>query len=216
MASPALSIDPTPYDGPPVPEGLEVRYPRMVDYLSQQPGGIQAHPECQARSAILQIFLEAAAPPPEPHDPFVARLLAPPARGFIPEVVMNAAFLALADAAGMSDAQFCAWSRAANRTLFAGLLFRALMGFFSPMVLLQRAPARWDAFHTGTRLTVESAGATAAAGALIYPANLYTPLLLAGLAECFAAGFEHARGRNVRVELLESAPGKASFSARWT
>lgn len=216
MAGPSSApTDATTWDGPEAPEHLRARYPRMTEYLSQVPGGIRAYPQCQARSAILQTFLDVGPKLEEPLDPFVARLLKLPPRGFIPEVVQGAAFLAVADAARMDEAQFMAWNRDGNRGLFTGLLFRALMALFSPMVLLERAPARWGAFHPGSRLEVTPDGAGGARGVLTFPERLLTRLLLVGIAECFAVGFEQARGRDVTVKLDEHGPTSATFLARW-
>jgi len=199
---------------PPDPR-LAARCPRLTEYLASVPGGLDAYPECQARSGILQTFLEAGPALDGELDPFVARLLAPPARGFIPEVVLNAGFLAVGDLAGMSEAGYVAWHRAANARLFQGLIFRALMSVFSPMVLLERAPSRWESFHAGTRLTVKKDGAQAAVAELTFPPRLYTELHLRGIAESFVAALEHARGREVVAELGAHAPTSAVFVARW-
>lgn len=215
-ASPTIRTDAGPYQGPPPPERLHVRFPRLASYLAALPEGIRSYPQCQARSGILQTFLDAGPQLDDGLDPFVAQLLLPPARGFIPEVCLNAAFLGVADATGMTDAQFCAWNRSANAQLFQGLIFRALMSVFSPMVLLERAPARWESFHGGSLLTVRKDGPKGAIGELSFPARLFTPLLLAGIAECYAAAFEHARGREVTVELAAHGPTAATFQARWS
>ncbi len=218
MAAISLSLSPTDARADALsaaPARLRPRFPRLLEYLASLPGGLQAYPECQARSGILHTFLEAAPAMPDDLDPWVARLLRPPPRGFMSEVALSAAFLAIADAAGMSEAQYCAWSHAANARLFDGLIYRALMSLFSPMVLLERAPSRWEAFHTGTRLSVKQDGPACGVGELSFPERLFTPLLLRGFAESFAAAFENARGRDVTVELGAHAPTSAVFVARW-
>jgi hypothetical protein len=197
------------------PTWLRPRYPRLVDYLSGLPDGLRSHPECRSRSGILQVFLDAAPRLAEDQPPFIEALLRPSRLAWISEVTLNAALLAIADVGWMTDAQLLEWNRATNRALFRGLVYRALMALFSPQLLLERAPARWESFHQGTRLTVTSAGPGAATGELAFPARLYTPLLLRVYAEAFAAGFEHARGRDVTVELEGWSDTSGRFRARW-
>ena len=121
-----------------------------------------------------------------------------------------------ADRDYQSDAQFLTWNRGANVQLFRGLVFRALMSIFSPMILLERAQARWEAFHVGTQLLVRDAGPGCAIGELTFPTNLYNGLLLRAVAECYTAAFEHARGHDVEVTLVAHGPSAARFEARWT
>jgi hypothetical protein len=213
----AIRIDALPFAGPDAPAWIRPRYPRLMDYLAGLPAGIHSYPECQSRSGILQTFLEAAPRMNEEPDAFVAELLRPATRGWVSEVALNAALLAIADATWMTDAQFLEWNRATNRALYKGLVYRALMAIFSPAQLLDRAGARWESFHRGTRLMVmnEKATATSAPGELTFPPRLFTPLLLGVYGEAFAAGFEHARGRDVTVELEAWSDTSGRFRARW-
>jgi hypothetical protein len=211
----AIRIDSKPFGGPDAPEWIRPRYPRLMDYLGALPAGIHSYPECQSRSGVLQTFLEAAPRSAEEPEPFVAELLRPPTRGWVSSVPFSAALLAVADANWMTDAQFLEWIRATNRALFRGLVYRALMAIFSPAQLVERAGARWESFHRGSWLTVTSGGAGQATGELTFPKRLYTPLLLRVCGEAFAAGFEHARGSDVTVELEEWSDTSGRFAARW-
>jgi hypothetical protein len=186
-----------------------------MDYLAALPAGLQSYPECLARSGILQTFLDARPPATAEVEPWIAALLRPSPRPYVPEAVLNAALLAMGDAAGLTDVQYLEWNRATNRQLYRGLLYRALMAIFSPTMLLERAPARWESFHLGTKLSVEVRGANEAFATLTFPTNLFGPLLLQGYATAYAAALEHARGRDARVELGVATSTSARFVARW-
>lgn len=203
----------TPYQGPPAPDHLRERFPRMLEYLDSLPAGLHSYPQCQARAAILQTFVEVGPKLGADADPFIARLLLPPPRGFVTEVVQNAGFLAIADGAGMTERQYLDFCHAGNRALFTGLLYRALMSLFSPATLLERAPARWESFHPGTRLTISGDGPSVAR--LTFPPYLYSPLLLRGVGQAFAVAVEMARGREASVELTAYEATEGTFLATW-
>ncbi|HYD40240.1 MAG TPA: DUF2378 family protein [Anaeromyxobacter sp.] len=216
MASaPVARSDAAPFEGPPPPASLRPRFARTMDYLEALPDGIHSYPHCQARAGILQTFVEAMPAPVPPVDPWVTALLRPSPRAYVPEVVLQASLFAMGDAAGLNDAQFLEWNRATNRRLYGGLLYRALMAIFSPMQLLERAPKRWENFHQGTTLTVRSTGSHEATATLVFPERLFTRLSLRVYAGAFAAALEHARARDVTVELGTTGTASAEFVARW-
>jgi hypothetical protein len=197
------------------PAWMGSRFVRVQDYLEALPSGLASYPGCQARAGLAQTFVAAAPRGREHLDPVVAELGRAPVRGWVPEVGFLATLLAVGDAAGMTDAQLLAWNRETNRALYRGIFLRALMALFSPAALVERAPARWSALHQGTSLSVNLDGPGRAIGVLAFPPRLYTPLLLQVYAGAFAAGFEHARGRDVTVELAEAREREARFLATW-
>ncbi len=213
--APAPRSDAAPFEGPPPPASLRPRFARTMDYLEALPDGIHSYPHCLARAGILQTFVGAMPPPVQPLDPWVAALLRPSPRAYVPEVVLHASLFAMADAAGMDDARFLEWNRSTNRALYGGLLYRALMAIFSPMQLIERAPKRWENFHPGTTLTVRSTGPHEALATLVFPERLLTPLTLTVYAGAFAAALEHARAHDVTVELRTAGATSGEFLARW-
>ena len=211
----AVQLDLRPFDDPEASESLRARYPRLMEYLGALPAGIHSYPECQSRAGLLGSVLARESRREAAPEPFVEALLRPATTPWVPEVRFNAALLAIADAESMSDAQHLRWARATNGQLYHGLLYRALMAMFSPAVLLERAASRWDSFHRGSRLEVTGTHAGEARAVLTFPARLYTRLLLGGCGEAFAAAFEHSRGRDVTVELLEATEISGLFRCRW-
>lgn len=197
-------------------EELGSRYRRVTEYLGALPGGTDAYPECLARRGVVEAVLSAVPRFGDPAPQRITELLAMPRGAWIPEVVFNAAILALADRAGWSDIQILAWHRALNRRLFRGPMYRAVMAFFTPRLLLERGASRWNAFHAGTTLEVAAEGDHGGTAILRHPPRLFTPLLLRVYAEAFGAALENARARgSIVVELAEAGESSARFVARW-
>ncbi|MGC3996111.1 MAG: hypothetical protein QM767_00650 [Anaeromyxobacter sp.] len=192
-----------------------VACPRLEAYLAALPAGLASHPSCVVRAGVVEAVL-ATAPPNLPVPAGMpGELLAVPDRPWIPEVVLQGALLVIADAAQMSDDAVRSWSRETHRQLYRGLAYRALMAFFSPHALLERAETRWNSFHQGSTLRVRREGAEAGVGELSFPAGLYTPLHLMVIAEAFAAALEHSRAVGTTVTLGQVTATSAEFVARW-
>ncbi len=191
-------------------------YRRLSEYLAALPGGTAAYPECQARRGVVEAVLSAVPRFSDPVPQLVADLLTMPRGAWIPEVVFNAAILAMADRAGWSEIQILAWHRALNRRLFRGPVYRAVMAFFTPRALLEKGASRWNAFHAGTTLEVSPEGDHGGSAVLHHPPHLFTPLLLRIYAEAFGAALENARATGrIAVELAEAGESSARFVARW-
>jgi hypothetical protein len=191
------------------------RWLRLTKYLAGLPQGLESHPGCTARRGLVEMVMSAAPRPAGPEPALVTELLTPPTTPWIPEAVFGAGILAMADRAGWTEAELLAWHRSLNRHLFRGPIYRALMAFFSPMLLLQRGANRWATFHAGSTLTVDEDGPRGAVARLSFPARLFTELLLRVYAEAFAAALENARAGQVMVELSQVGETSAAFRARW-
>jgi hypothetical protein len=194
---------------------LGPRWRRLAGYLDGLPEGLVSYPSCQARRGVVEAVLTAGPPVPRDAPPGVKELLTPPTGAWIPEVAFQAGLLAMADAAGWSDDDLLAWHRSLNRSLFKGPVYRALMAFFSPLLLLEKGANRWNAFHQGSSLAVTTEGKRAALATLTFPPGLFTPLLLRVYAGAFAAALEHARAEEVAVEVAEAGETWGRFRARW-
>jgi hypothetical protein len=194
---------------------LERRCPRLAAYLAGLPSGLASYPECEVRSSVHALFTAHAPPLRGEVPPLVADLLGDAGRGWTPEVRQHAALLAIADLAGQDERAFRAWSSDGFRLLYHGVIYRALMALFSPDVLMQYAPARYAAFHRGTRLTVARLDARRAEGRLAFPPGLFGALSQAWLCEAFAGAFRCSRALQVSVTVIDASRTEARFLARW-
>lgn len=192
----------------------------MERYLAGLPGGLDAHPECLAKGALVRNLLE--------HQPLVARLVArfpeplrrlatepPVGSEWVPEVHFAALLLAVADARELTSAQLLAWTRDRNRSLFRSPAYRLLMAVASPAVLLRLAGGRWGNWHRGTTLEVLGISDDGVRVALGFPEGLFDTTLARVYAEAFTAALELANARRPRVELVEEGPGFARYHASW-
>jgi hypothetical protein len=178
-----------------------------------------AYPACRARSSIYRAVL-AAAPGPLPRGDAlpspVRELLSGEVRGlWVPEVFQLATILAVGDALHLSAEAHFQWVLQQNREMFNSIVYRAIMSFFSPDMLLQKAGERWGNFHQGSTLEVRPDGESSTRAYLNFPAGLWDAELAGLYAAPFIAGLERVHVQDVRVVLHEITPTRAEFRARW-
>jgi hypothetical protein len=197
-----------------------MRFPRLTSYLDQLPDGIDSHPECKAKAAILETALvkcplgnEVQQVLPECLRQILAK--PPAAREWINEVHLRAITLACADEYRMSDEVWLFWSYQQNRRLFEHSIMRHLMRMSSPSVLLTFGSMRWRSFHQGTTLSIESNGEKGATVRCDFPQNLFDRQLVDGLARGFQAGLEFSNARFVQVKVDERTETQVRLSATW-
>jgi hypothetical protein len=195
------------------------RLPRLERYLAGLPGGLDAHPECLAKGALVRNLLEAeqvAGLLPSLPEP-LRRIAADPPVGseWIPEVQFGGLLLAVADARGLDDAGLRRWVRDRNRALFQSPAYQLLMTVVSPAQLIRFAGGRWGNWHRGSALAVEGIADDGVLAALRFPPGLFDTVLLQVYAEAFTAALELASARSPRVEVLAETPGLARLRASW-
>jgi hypothetical protein len=206
--------------GQPSTNSLSERYPRVSRYLGSLPKGMAAYPNCKARSSIYQAILAAAPssfPRPESLPSPVRELLSGEAYGlWIPEVHLLATILAIGDVFRLSTEEHFAWILQQNREMFNSIVYRAIMAFFSPGMLLEKAGERWGNFHQGSTLEVRPDGESSTRAYLNFPAGLWDAELAGLYAAPFIAGLERVHVRDARVVLQEITPTRAEYRARWS
>lgn len=194
--------------------------PRLDAYLAGMTGGLDAHPGCVAKGALVRNLLDG-----QPTDELARRLPAPLRRlatdppigsEWIPEAHLTSLYLALADVRGLRDEDFLAFARERNRALFRSPAYRFLMEVVSPATLVRFGSQRWGNFHRGTSLDLDGFADDGVRFTLRFPAGLLPPLMLRVYAQAFVAAFELARARfpDVRVEAEDAC--SARFLAVWS
>lgn len=201
------------------PHPAILRPPRRVAaYLAKVPGGVDGHPECLARAAMLRRSLaerplagdHADALPP----PVRQLVICPPLDGeWVSDVQLVCVLFAIAEAHGMSDADYLAWIRELNTRMLA-TLFAGAVAAESPEAMLLKVPERWSIFHRGSTLAVEEASSGRAVVRLSFPPHLFHGLALRQFAPVWEAALRLADPSS-RVELASSDPTTGRFVARW-
>jgi len=195
-------------------------------YLESLPEGLRSFPRCQVRGEVLDStleWLEEVDGEPDPALQDWVRSHRPLGRAmqWVPEVLLNAVFLDLADQGYPSDESCLHDVYRRQRAVYETTFYRAMMKVLSPTLLTMGAADRWKAYRRGTELVVDKwdkAGARRVTTATLkHPPGLYTKLNVASLAQALVAAIDAAGARDARLELLdELAPGEARFRLTYT
>ena len=140
----------------------------------------------------------------------------PPVSVSVPEIVAHTLYLACADALGYTDAQFIARARDMNRSLISGPMYRVLFTFISPDRLIKHAASRWEAFHRGTRVSVELVEDTRCRTLMHMPAHASNELLSTMHATAFEVALVAAGAKNLQTTVKQVTSTVAQFDAAWT
>lgn len=196
--------------------------PLTSAYIAGLPAGLDSYPDCLAHRSILEGLVRdhghvgRAAGLPGP----VRRLLTLPVKDdWIPEVVFQAANLAIRDHAFEDDAGFMTWTTDWSRELLDKPVLKHLMRLLSPTLVVSGAAKRWKAVHVGSRLEArlldDEAGRARSVARLTFPPHLFPELFLRGLVGVFDAAVRGARGRDTRVRLLSHSDSHAEYETSW-
>lgn len=198
----------------------EADLPRVDAYLAGLPGGLDAHPACVAKGALVRNLLDG-----QPVDELARRLPSPLGRlaldqpigsDWVPEAHLTALYLALADVRGLRDEDLLAFARERNRLLFRSPAYRFLMEVVSPATLIRFGAQRWGNFHRGTTLDLDGVSDDGVRFSLRFPERLLPPLMLRVYAQAFVAALELARARFPDVRVEEEDARSARFLAMWS
>ena len=191
-------------------------YPTLARYLAKLPGGLSAHPGCQAKGSVLRMYLDAY-----PLDGSVAdapeellSLGATSAGAWVPEVHNCAVSTLIRDVYFTRDDDFYAWLKKASAALFRKPLYRLLMLVASPNLVIAGADKRFTQFHRGTTLTIQQDGQSADVR-MEYPPNLYDAFVLRQFSCAFEAAAEAAGALNCRSAWEEAGRERAMVRMKW-
>lgn len=191
---------------------------RVEEYLAKLPAGVEAHPECVARAAMLRRCL-AEKPLSRSHaddlpGPVRQLVICPPLDGeWVSDVHLVCVLFAIADAYALGDDAYLAWIRALNTRMFQ-TLFAGVLNTESPEAMLDKVPERWSIFHRGSTLAAEAVEPGRAVLRLSFPPNLFHGLALRQFAAVWEALLRLADPSG-QVELSSSDPTAGTFLARW-
>jgi hypothetical protein len=195
------------------------RLARTEAYLSALPGGLSAHPECQAKGVLVrnlaaeEAYAAAAAALPDPYR----RMIEDPPMGseWVPEVHYQALLYAVADATGQDDDALLAGVRPRDRRMFETPAYRILMATPSPAALLRGADVRWANWHRGSTLDVEGIADDGVRLAIRFPRALFDGLQLRVIAESFLAALDLTGAASPSAEIREAGPALVRYRVKW-
>lgn len=199
------------------------RYPLTASYIAELPEGLASFPECRVNVRVHETIR--ADFPDLGREPGLPRPLADFFAGrrtkgdWFPEVVGNAIYLMIRDAAYTDDEQFLAWNQRNIDRLVRAPFYRALMVLLSTSFVVMGASKRWALFHRGT--TMESEPIATAGDRLTFraklhfPPGLFTHLMLQQHRATFLAVLAASRAGEpeVRLDLVER--DRAEYIASW-
>jgi hypothetical protein len=191
--------------------------PRVAAYLAPLPAGAASHPECLAKAGLLRSAL-ADRPLGREHvealpAPVRQVIACPPLDGeWVPDVHLICVLLAIADAYGMTDAEYLAWLRDLNARMFQ-TVFKQLMN--APAEgLLRHVSERWSFFHRGSSLAVTHLSPGGATVHMAFPPRLFHGLALRHFVSVWEAALGVAKPGG-HVELAASDEVTARFTVAW-
>jgi hypothetical protein len=131
----------------------------------------------------------------------------------MPEVLLMATVLAVADHRGLDDDAFLRWVGPVNRELFGGI-YGLVMSVLTPEFAARNAGSYWKMFHRGSSLVPERAGERHWSLRLAFPRHLFSGLALRQFGPVIQVGFQFA-DPSASVLLREEGAESARFDVSW-
>jgi hypothetical protein len=192
--------------------------PRLEAYLESLPKGLDSYADHVLKASFYRQFLDdhpllkSAGFPGE-----LGRLVAQPlpVSSWMSEAHTTAFYMASIDLLGLDDDTFLQAIYRLNVRVLRGPMYRVMMMVISPSLIVRGAESRWNAFHRGIRLSAEMRGEKGGTVRLVYPTNLYSPLMARAYTMAFRAAIEAAGGKSVEFAVTAYSPTVAEFEGRW-
>jgi hypothetical protein len=196
--------------------------PSAVDlYLERLPQGLASYPDVVTKASLLRSLLDSVKTTPErlcaslPSELHDAVTHPAPVTAWMPSVHFRCVLRGVRETCFQSDEAFLRFCRDAQRRLFEGPLYRALMMALSPQTILKGTTARWSRFHRGIDLSIVPSKSSVE-GTIRYPLHLLEEIDHRATLEGWRAAVELAGGRNVTSKILFVTPTEARFVSSWT
>jgi uncharacterized protein (TIGR02265 family) len=188
-------------------------------YLAELPRGIDSYPQYLHKASIYrQTFSPSLSKALAPLLPLeLGRLLLEPLpiSAWLPEVHVNALFVAAHDALVPNEREFIERSLATARKLFNGPAYRVLLVMASPEDFVHRAQSRWVALHRGLELNAKMATDNSAVLRIGFPMHLLPRIAALTYIGGFQAALEAAGAKDVRCSLTSLGLEEALYEATW-
>ncbi len=191
-------------------------FPRLAEYASHLPQGLDSHPDCLSKGAAFRLSFEDKPLVDHPSLPPQLRRYVghPPSQSeWLPSVHMWAELLAIVDQHRMSEAQFLHWGHDVLLRLWRAPL-RVLVPMLAPGTIVSMGSWLLGSFHKRLKLQVDPrAGREGVLVTLSYPPGLLDRFCVAALLNAFEVALEMGgrppRSRSLVVSCTEtSAQGK--------
>jgi hypothetical protein len=196
----------------------EKRFPFLSRYLKLHSGRLDRYPQCQGKGGLLRDVAEEGllADAMDDLPPEAAEWMRnpPPVNVWVPEMAMEAVFLAVGDLRFRSAAEAEEWVYTHDLARFQGKLYRLLMVVMSPIAVLRTVGKRWEAFHRGSTLEVQ-AEKNRALGFLRFPEWLYLDDARINMCGSFRAALAAGGAKNVAARLIRASATEHVYEATW-
>ena len=193
-------------------------WPRVDAYLASLPDGIESHPTCQTKSALIRSALKVR--PVEGRSlaglpPVVAEMLEnpPPATQWVGTVPHFTAQLAIGDLHDLQPHDYDEFWYAHMKRLMTGPVYSTFFRLISPSYLVRTSTMRWSQFYRGWHVEVKPVDAGLDLR-LRYPTHLLPPEAVQGFRGVWQAMIDVARSSKGRAELLDHDAHGAHYMLR--
>ena len=194
-------------------------FPRLEEYVSRLPYGLDSYPECQTKGVVL-----ASALGDFPfHDSWnelpavvLARIVTPPlATEWVSSALTNAVQCVVADTYHPTDSALLSYNRARTLKVADSGTYRTLARVAGVKILMRGAVRMHAMFQRGTDFRLVSVGDRAVTLYLEHPPFLHGGGIHLANEAVFGTLIETAGGRSVSVKMSESSARRAVYDVTW-
>ncbi|MGC4123243.1 MAG: hypothetical protein QM765_53490 [Myxococcales bacterium] len=187
-------------------------------WLSTLPAGWDSYPDCRVKGALVREMMTGCDVGPD----LLGRLPAPVAGLFrrppnrsewLPAVLVVGLITSVAREARWDARRLETMARASTERLSAKI--GLLLALTTPGILLVVARMRWNLVYRGVGLTWEEQSTKALLIHLTYPEHLLTEVYALGQGWALEPALAATRIEDLKMEMVEWTPARATYRATW-